>query len=194
MDELSKIGVNGGNDLFGAGSYSVDGTDILTVTLSGTGGDLDLRVYLGDAAINDFIDTTASFDTDLTTTAAAYVTDYATMFAGAGITLTSSGAALIFSTTRDMLHIITANSTDDMAGAIVRTGTRLPHMIASAVINVDNTVLSGAVMRVDKGYTKNLYNRIMGTALLKDALVIFEYPVRDITVGTSGGVFFNFIK
>ena len=63
-----------------------------TITLTGTSGTANVTLAGG-------LTKTATFDTNLTTTAANFVTTHAAAYAAEGITVTSSGADLIFTAT-----------------------------------------------------------------------------------------------
>lgn len=88
-----------------------------TVTLTGTSG---TATVTGAGALTK----TVTFDTDLTTTAAAFVTANDDAYAAQGITLTSSGADLIFTSTlagNTFVSPSITNATGNQAGTVANT-------------------------------------------------------------------------
>ncbi len=109
-----------------AGSLATTQTRVDTVTLTGTGGTCLLLV----GGITKIV----TWDTSLTVTAAAYVTAWAATYLAAGITLTSSGANLIYTATVKGAEFFNfaaddylpggddiGNTSDDLSGTIVYT-------------------------------------------------------------------------
>jgi len=97
---------------FGAAAKQVD-----TLTLTGTSGTATIS-GAGD------LTRTATFDTDLTTTAGNFVTAYASDYLGQDIVLTSSGADLVFTALVAGVGFTSpsiANATTDLAGSVVNT-------------------------------------------------------------------------
>ncbi|MEN6623684.1 MAG: hypothetical protein ABFD50_19320, partial [Smithella sp.] len=88
-----------------------------TLTLSGTFGEAEITGAGG-------LTKTITFETGLTETAAAFVTDNADAYLAVGITLTSNGADLVFESTTVGVPIIPpviTNPTSDMAGTVTHT-------------------------------------------------------------------------
>lgn len=82
------------------------------VTLTGTSGTANINV--------DGLDYLATFNTDLTTTAANFVTTHAENLEVAGITVTSNGATILFEgLTATVTAITITNATTNLAGNIV---------------------------------------------------------------------------
>lgn len=99
------------NEVFLSGTFST------ALTLTGTSG--TATVSFGEE------DYTATFATDLTTTASNFVTaNAASMLADFGITVTSAAAVLTFTgAIKDNLGVAVVNATGDLAGTVVVTTT-----------------------------------------------------------------------
>lgn len=102
------------NDNIGAYTIQVKQKD--TVTLTGTTGSVNISVP-------NIANRTIAFDADLTTTAAAFITDYAADFLPL-VVVTSSGADVIFEAATAGVpfeHPIVTNTAGDLDGTIVNT-------------------------------------------------------------------------
>lgn len=188
MDELKSMSVEGGSDLFLAGTYkTADATlphpvksitshnamnvtsmrhrvpgvvnKISTITITGTSG--TAYVSLGELKL------LVTFITDLDTTAANFVIAYAAALLPRGIVVTSGTATIVFTSTKYLFATPTiANATGNLAGSVVTTG-------ADGLIAVTKT--------------------FFGDDILAGIDIYFEYPVEEIVLG-SGEAIFHFIK
>lgn len=188
MDELMSISVNGGSDLFSAGTYSVAAGTLLhpiksitshnainitsmrhrvpgvvnkvsTITITGTSG----TAYISLGAKKLLV----TFATDLDTTAANFVALNVTEMRDSGIVLTSGTATIVFTSTKVLFPTPTiANATGDLAGSVVTTG--------------DDGLVAA---------TRNFF----GVDLAAGTDIYFEYPVEQVVVA-SGDAVFHFIK
>lgn len=188
MDDLNKLSANGGNDLFGAGTWSIDGADNVLITLTGTEGKADINI---NGVIKE-----AEFDSSLTDTAAAFVTDHAAAYLTMGITVTSDGAVITFATAKGHttgIHTASiTNTTTDLAGTIARTGYRLPHMVYAFNVSAEAVVDSCLIKRPGEA-VETSFARFIGKTLPAGTLIVFEHPATEIEI-TSGDLVLNFIK
>jgi len=191
MDELSKLSASGGNDYYEAGTYSIFGSDVATITLTGSSGTADITV--------NGITKTATFNSSLTQTATDFVTANAAAYLAAGIVLTSDTADLIFTVNAtEGYPIITVdaeieNKTGNLDGTIVKSGGRLPHPVYAVTV-LTAAIISACKTQNDLGIIAPFYPRFLGVSLaVVNTLIVFEYPVTEIVLD-SGTVLFNFIK
>jgi hypothetical protein len=105
-----------------------------TVTLTGSGS------TTGNITVNG-LTKLATFNTTLTQTATDFVTDHAAAYAAFGITVTSSGTVLTFTSTCEKpLTVSFANVTGNMAGSILRVARNTdPVYTITAIDIVGNT-------------------------------------------------------
>lgn len=117
MDDLQKLSASGGNDLYGAGTYSFLSQDIATITLTGTAGTATVTVN-GVAKV-------ATFGTSLAITAANFVWDNVDVYGALGIILTNTGNTLVFTSNKVGLDLTAGivNLVTDLAGTVVMTNT-----------------------------------------------------------------------
>ena len=117
MEPLDKLSAQGGNDLFGAGTYKFFDTDVSTITLSGSSGTATITAH-GLAKV-------ATYATSPTVTAANFVSTNYDAYAAIGVTVSNSGATIIFSSTGLTLNGIASivNLTTDLTGTVVVTKT-----------------------------------------------------------------------
>ncbi len=177
--------------IFTAQSYGVAFTSPaianLTGDLSGSVANTQANVLVGQAEITGAggLIKTVVFDTaggiDLTDTAAAFVTDYAADYLAAGITLTSSGADLIFESTTYGVAIVSPvieNVTGDLDGSVAVTQA--------------NVVVGEAEITVAGGLTKTVVFDTAGSVDLTDTAAAFvtdyaaDYLAEGIVVTSSG--------
>jgi hypothetical protein len=100
----------------GSGFYGAQ-KQIATITLTGTGGTANVS---GAGSLTKL----ATWGTDLTVTAAAFVTSWATAYDGVGIVITSSGADIIFTAKVAGVGFVVpaiTNVTPNLAGTVATT-------------------------------------------------------------------------
>lgn len=187
MDDLSKLSASGGNDLYGAGTWSLTGSDVATITLTGTSGTASVTV--------NGVTKVATFATDLTTTASNFVTAFAADYLAIGITLTSSTVNLIFTVASGTIVVdpAIANASGNLSGTILKSGFRLPHpvyafnVVATAVVSSAKKIYLGGVI-------KPVYPKFLGASLAVSTVpFVFEYAIAEITI-VSGTLIMNHIK
>lgn len=125
---------------------------VVTITLSGTGGTANVTAAGGLTKL-------ATFDTDLATTAANFVTAHAAAYLAAGIVLTttSTGATdgkLVFTDTvagTDFVSPVITNATTNLAGSVATTTANVASVIPGTTHMgwaLDKATIAGEIIRV----------------------------------------------
>jgi len=164
------------------------GTEVVTYTLSATGTNKGLVTVNG-------VTRGFAWDTNVGTTSAAFVAANAAAYATAGISLTGT-VTLIFTAMPGTVitEYTVQTTTGDATATIVRTGTRLPHMVYA--FNVGAAAVITSYKYIDKnGIIKVGGRKLVGSTDLTDnfPVLVFEYPVVEIVIA-SGTLVFNFVK
>lgn len=114
------------NDTIPSGSYTYTQlTQVETITLTGTAGTANVTLAGGLTKL-------ATFDTSLTITASNFVTAHAAAYALVNITLTSSGADLIFTSAVAGTYFtqpVITNATNDLSGTVAESTELLPVLV-----------------------------------------------------------------
>lgn len=135
------------NDGIAGGTYNyVAFTQVETVTLSGTSGTATITGAGG-------LTKTVTFSSDLTTSAANFVTANATDYLAQGIVLTSNAEDLIFSAETSGEHFTAptiTNTTGDLSGVLVSTTTDIPVIVLGQNYKVNTE--AQFEYKLDNGY------------------------------------------
>jgi len=162
----------------GTGTAQVD-----TLTVSGNDGKVTVT---GAGSLSKDIE----FDTDLSTTAAAFVSDYAADYAAEGITVTSSTADIIFTAAEAgtaFTSPVKNQVVGDLAGSVANTQANV-----AAVAQVDTITLTGTSGAAIIGAAGGLTNSAVFNSDLTTTASDFvtnqaaDYAAEGITVTSSG--------
>lgn len=188
VDTLTLTGTSGTADVTGTGgltktaTYTQGTAQVDTITLTGTSGTATVDVAGG-------LTKTATFNTDLTTTASDFVTAFAADYLAVGITLTSSGADLIFTATDPGTAFSSptiTNATGDLAGTVDNTTPNVTDLAATAAAFVS---ANSAAYSTEGVTVTSSGEDIIFTASV--AGVSFTSPVITTTDGDLSGTVVN---
>jgi hypothetical protein len=183
MDELEKIGASGGNDLYGAGTWSTTAAKVVTITLTSATSHAGATVAI---TVNG-LTRTATFDTSIEITSTAFVTDNAADYASVGATLTGT-TTLIFTGGADKdveASLLTTHS--DLTGTMVETGYRLPKPLYAFTVHAAAVISSFKHIKTGTSTAVPGYKRLFTQSLTENTLIFFQYPVTEIVIA-SGSV------